>query len=372
MGLVKTVERSSKRGLMRALGYVFRARPLTAQQVMTPPPRRILVVRQHNQMGDMLLATPAFRAVKETLPECDLTVLTAPINRGVLLSNPHVDRVLTFDKRNPIKHASLLHELRKGKFDLAIVLHTVSFSFTSLMMLALSGARRRVGSTLTRQGDLSGSFLNMTLPLPAADELSTMNEAEHNLFPLRTLGITTDNLAPVLEPSQSSLEWAKVVANKLWSEGATRLLVHPGAGKTENIWPTERFGEVVKAVAREVAIEVVTPQGPADAASVAAFVASCPSNLKPQVVVGEPIDRVAALMREADLVLCNDTGVMHVAAAAGAHTLAIFGPTDPLRWAPRSPSLHTVRAPGGVLASLSAAEVAGAVLERLANAPTRR
>jgi len=75
-------------------------------------------------------------------------------------------------------------------------------------------------------------------------------------------------------------------------------------------------------------------------------------------VRGRGIGDVAALLRRADLVVCNDTGVMHVAAAAGATTLAVFGPTDPFRWAPRSPGLSIVRAPGGRLADLTPERVA--------------
>jgi ADP-heptose:LPS heptosyltransferase len=80
------------------------------------------------------------------------------------------------------------------------------------------------------------------------------------------------------------------------------------------------------------------------------------------VLRGRSIGDVAAVMRHCDLVLCNDTGVMHVASAAGARTLAIFGPTDPSRWAPRCPNLHILRAKNGKLVDLTAAEVVEEVL----------
>jgi ADP-heptose:LPS heptosyltransferase len=75
------------------------------------------------------------------------------------------------------------------------------------------------------------------------------------------------------------------------------------------------------------------------------------------VVRKRGIGDVAALLLRADLVICNDTGVMHVAAAVGANTLAIFGPTDPDRWAPRSPRLHIVRAADGRMESVTATRV---------------
>ena len=70
-------------------------------------------------------------------------------------------------------------------------------------------------------------------------------------------------------------------------------------------------------------------------------------------------------MLESDLVLCNDTGVMHVSVAAGARTLAVFGPTDPKRWAPRSKSLHIVRGSDGNLAEITPDTVLAAALALL-------
>ena len=97
-----------------------------------------------------------------------------------------MDRVFTYDKRRPLSHLRMIRDLRAERFDLAIVLHTVSFSFTSLVLAALSGARVRIGSTSAGVGDsLTGSYLNVTLPLPDAATLAAMmNETEHNLFPL--------------------------------------------------------------------------------------------------------------------------------------------------------------------------------------------
>jgi ADP-heptose:LPS heptosyltransferase len=83
------------------------------------------------------------------------------------------------------------------------------------------------------------------------------------------------------------------------------------------------------------------------------------------VVRGRGIGDVAALLTRADLVLCNDTGVMHVAVAAGARTLAVFGPTDPARWAPRRDCLDIVRSPLGRLGDLDPERVAARASELL-------
>ncbi len=71
-----------------------------------------------------------------------------------------------------------------------------------------------------------------------------------------------------------------------------------------------------------------------------------------------PVRTLGAALSRAGLFLGNDSGASHLAAASGAPTLALFGPTDPARWAPVGPSVATLRAPGGVLANLSVDAVA--------------
>ena len=131
MALIKRIERSGKRRLMRLLARLAPARPVPAEDVRELEFDRILVIRQHNQMGDMLLATPALRALKTRFPDARLGIITSTLNRGVLVNNPHVDDLFTYDKRNPLSHLALIRRVRRQRYDLVVVLHTVSYSFTS-------------------------------------------------------------------------------------------------------------------------------------------------------------------------------------------------------------------------------------------------
>jgi heptosyltransferase-2 len=364
VGRLKTVERSGKRALMRAIGVFLRARPVDAAEFRAMVFQRILVIRQHNQMGDMMLATPALRAMRESYPDASIGVVSSTLNSGVLVNSPYVDRVFTYDKRRPWTTLSMISRIRAERYDLAVVLHTVSFSFTSLLLAVLSRARIRVGSTSRAiGGGLTGSYLNLTLPLPDDATLSRLNEAEHNLFPLRAIGITTDDIAPLLVPGEASERWADQAAAECWRDGTLRLAVHPGAGKAANIWPPERFAAVIDDVCATRAASLAIVEGPRDAEAVMAFQRAC--SIAGTVVRGRPITDVAALLQRADLVVCNDTGVMHVAAAAGARVLAVFGPTDPFRWAPRCKNLRIVRAPGGNLRALTPEAVSKAAQELL-------
>jgi ADP-heptose:LPS heptosyltransferase len=357
MAWIKEFERSSKWRFMWLLARMLKARPLEPEFFRNGRFGKILVIRQHNQMGDMILAIPAFRAIKNAWPDSPIGVLSTTLNRGVLVNNPYVDDLYLYDKKKAYGLLPLIRDIRRERYDLVIVLHTVSFSFTSVALAVLSGARYRVGSTSRELGDsLTGSYLNLTLPLPDEDELARMCETEHNLYPLREIGAETDDLSPVIVPTAGSERWAKEFDEEHWRAGSVRLAVHPGAGKTENIWPPQNHAEVVNELARTAPVGLVVVEGPRDEESVAAFLQAC--DVDAAVVRGRGIGDVAALLRRADLVVCNDTGVMHVAAAAGATTLAVFGPTDPFRWAPRSPGLSIVRAPGGRLADLTPERVA--------------
>lgn len=325
---------------------------------------KILVIRQHNQMGDMILAIPAFRALRGAYPHSRIGVVSSTLNRGVLMNNPFVDRLFEYDKRDVFSLVRLIRDVRRERYDLVIVLHTVSFSFTSVALAVLSRARLRIGSTSRELGDsLTGSYLNLTLPLPDDEELAGMSETEHNLYPLRAIGVDTDDLSPVIVPGAESESWAEAFDEANWKAGAARLMVHPGAGKAENIWPPERHASVVNELARRAPVGLIVAEGPRDAKSVRAFLDAC--EVDAAVVRGRSIGDVAALLRRADLVICNDTGVMHVAAAAGATTLAVFGPTDPHRWAPRAGGFHVVRDAGGRLADLSPDRVARRAAEIL-------
>jgi heptosyltransferase-2 len=356
MGVIKTIETKGKRFLVRVFTWIVRTPSVTRDELLATPPRRILVIRQHNQMGDMLLAVPALRAIKESIPGVEVTILTGQINRDVMLNNPYVDRVLTYNPRNPLSWSAMVRGMRQPRNDMVIVLHTVSFSFTSAMLGLMSGSRWRVGSTSAPFGNrMSDAFYHFELPLPSERALDAMNEAEHNLYPLGAMGIRTDNIAPLLVPTQEEREWADEFVTRNAEPATVRLAVHPGAGKVENIWPPERFAEVVNLLADRIPLSLIVIEGPRDAEPVARFCRLA----SPQYTVlrGRAIGDVAAVVQTCDLVLCNDTGVMHVASAAGARTLAVFGPTDPLRWAPRCQNLHIVRGENGNLAEVTSREV---------------
>jgi heptosyltransferase-2 len=130
------------------------------------------------------------------------------------------------------------------------------------------------------------------------------------------------------------------------------LAVHPGSGSPSKNWPLMRFLDAARRLSGASPWLLVA--GPAEEALVAP---------RGSILAREwPLRVLAAVLARAGLFLGNDAGVSHLAAAAGAPTLALFGPTDPALWAPVGPRVLTLRAPSASLADLDPDAVVGAGL----------
>ncbi len=338
-----------KRLLTSAAAWLWRRPPLTADELRALRPERILVVRQHNQMGDMVCATPCFRAIAWTWPDAEIALVTAPVNHQVVAHNPNLGRILLFEQRiwrRPVALARFLGELRGFRADLAIVLNSVSFSSTSAYLALWSGAPSVVGGDGSPfDTRVSEAF---SLRLPTSPELDR-HAIEHSLAPLAAVGITCDDRSTVVVPSAEQEAEAAALCADLPGNGPFWAL-HPGAGKRQNVWPPERFAAVASAVARR-GIPVLVLHGPADGREVAALSARLTLSAADAPVVVAPglsVGTTAAIIARADRFLCNDTGVMHVAGALGTPTVALFGPTDPALWKPPGEHVLALRAPSRV------------------------
>ena len=131
-----------------ALEKLFSRPPVAASEIDPAQVRRVLIVRQHDQLGDFLLATPVITALKNKYPGCRLGVMARGYFAQVLENHPDVDEILVWKPsggwtfRNAWDYA---RKLRSG-WDLAVVLNTVSHSFTSDAAARLSGAKWIVGT----------------------------------------------------------------------------------------------------------------------------------------------------------------------------------------------------------------------------------
>jgi ADP-heptose:LPS heptosyltransferase len=361
------LERASKRALSRALAAVFRPAPPAPGALQPDRVRSLLVVRQHNQMGDMVCALPALHALRTAYPHAQLTFVTAPLCEELLRGHPDVDRLLVFRKQamwRPRVLGQFVASLRRPRPDLAVVMTTVSFSTTSALLAWASGARVRAGgSSLPFGSHLSRAVYHIELP-PGSE---AVHEVEHNLVPLQALGIREAGRVPQLRATPAAVTQAQAfVARELPGNGPL-VVAHVGAGKLPNIWPAEHFATVLRALQESRGARIVLSEGPTDAR----FVADVAARLGTVTRWRAPLGDTLGLLSLTQLVLSNDTGLAHVAAAAGVPTIVVFGPTDPERWSPPGTHVHVVRSPTGIVADSDPNVVLRAAYAALDGAPLR-
>lgn len=169
--------------------------------------------------------------------------------------------------------------------------------------------------------------------------------------PVEALGLS---VAAEPEPMRPTAAEAADARQRLSGLPEAFVAVHPGSGSPRKNWPPERFAELLDALApREPWLLV---EGPADAEAAARL------GRRPGTVLARNLRArtLGAVLARARLVIGHDSGVSHLAAAWGARTVALFGPTDPAVWAPVGPRVSIVPAPEGRMESLTVEAVAAA------------
>ncbi|HPG38464.1 MAG TPA: glycosyltransferase family 9 protein [bacterium] len=337
-----SIEQFFKQKLVRFLESALGKRELTPTDIDHNSIKKILIIRQHDQLGDFILSTPAFRALRAKYPDAQITIVARHYTTAVVLNNRYINKVITFYEHgrdwNLQRLRTLLSELRAG-YDLTVVLNTVSHSLTSDLLAWLSGARYILGSEHLR---FSGTRRNFFYHLTAPYYEGECNQSERNVDIVRYIGADTDDLSEHITLTQAEYEWATGQLHELGWDGRQKILaIHPGAGKLGNRWPVHYFVQAANILTAKHNLLAALAWGPAEADLGKELCAglSCPYI----IINNKDIRKLAALLAHSGLFLCNDTGVLHVAAAVGAPLVAVFGPTNPAEWKPVGEQFAAVR-----------------------------
>jgi ADP-heptose:LPS heptosyltransferase len=250
-------------------------------------------------MGDCVLTTPALAVLKQARPDLSIAVIVEHRLRAIFQGNLDVAEILPPEWRH----------LRGWRPHLCLNLHGGSSSAT---LTALSGARFRAGFAHFRHA------LVYNIRIPRAQEILGVNRrvhtAEHMASALFYLG------APRMEIPRATL-----FTTKPGDTSAPHAVIHPAAATPEKTWPAERFLAIAEHLHKSFELEPVFIAGPGD--DLSAFG-------RWQTIPGAPLDQIKTLIAGASLFVGNDSGPAHLAAAFGIPVVVIFGPSDPLVWAP--------------------------------------
>ncbi len=312
----------------------------TFNQLTGPPspPRRVLILKPCC-LGDVVLATALAAAVRQALPSTHITFATGPWSTPVLLNNPHVDMVLTLehDVPTPKTLPALARSLMSHGFDWCFVPDR-----SPLLGLAALLARIPVRVGL----DAGGRAFACNVRIPAS---SARHEMHLYLDLARAVGLKADVTMPTYMPDSQSKAWSEHFLRIHGLAPKAIAILHPGGGEnpgseiTSKRWPASNFAALADMLSTQ-GLKVLLAGGPSDVElnrAVTSATACKPLDLSGSISLAQ----LAALAAHAALYVGNDTGASHMAAAVGAPTIAIFGPTNPARYAPRGPMVRTL---GGV------------------------
>jgi heptosyltransferase-2 len=317
-------------GLTRRL----RAHTITA-------PRRILCFRLE-RIGDLLMTGPALADLRALAPDASIDLVVGSWNREVAAAIPGIDRVETLDARwlarggeskgaGPMGLAMQARRWRRRQYDLAINFEP---DIRSNLVMAAAGARQSAGFA----GGGGGPLLDLGFDYdPSAHTIDNARRLVQSIF----------GRAPSPDPA-----WTLDLPQASRDEAARRLApfagnrkigMHVSGGRAIKQWPESRFRELAERLVRERSAAIVLTGTPADRAQLEEVRRALPADRVLDLSGDVGLLTAAAVIAGLDLFVTGDTGPMHLAHAVGTPVVAVFGPSEPRRYAPRGPRDSIVR-----------------------------
>lgn len=284
------------------------------EPIALPPTPRILIIVLR-RLGDVLLATPLFRSVRRAYPQATIDVLVFNDTRGILAGNPDIDTIIGMPSRpNFAETRALLGRLWRS-YDLSVSVH----SGDRPVFYALAAGRKAIAPVETRaSGRLKAALL--TRHLEPAGELHRVDD---NLRLAACLGIPAvpEIICPVASDGAPPPQVPYAV-------------IHAAPMFRYKQWTAEGWRALARAL-REKGLRVLITGGPAPQErayldTIWQDVIPAADRFDGKLSWGE----LAAWLAAAKVFIGPDTAVTHLAAAAGAPTVALFGPTEPRLWGP--------------------------------------
>jgi lipopolysaccharide heptosyltransferase II len=285
--------------------------------------KKILVIKL-SALGDVILSTPSFRAIRNRYPQARIVALVERAAYPALKACPYVDDVLSFEKFGKKDFRSMLRIgrlLAREQFDVCVDLQNNRLSH---LLSYLSGAHTRVGYANRR--------LDFFLNRPVKDLRPVVGPVEHQFQLLDNLEIAHPDIRPELTADAVDEEAVSRFLRENWlGENQTLVGINPGSSplwKTKQ-WPQEAFIELCDLLAKENVRVVVT--GTKDDLPAAEAIAR-QTRTRPIIAAGRTsIGELIALIRRCRVFVTSDSAPMHIATAVGTPAVALFGPTDPRR-----------------------------------------
>ena len=315
--------------------------------------KNILIVRT-DRLGDVILTMPAVRALRQRFPRARIALLLHPSTQDLVEGQPFVDEIIIDDRGREYKgimgFVKLIRELKAKRFDLAVIYHTKK---RTNLACYLAGIPHRLGY----RNDKYGLLLNH--PIVDIRQEGKLHEAQFCFYVLKVFGIAVPPLEKIsltVSVHQSAEQWAEgyLRQNNL-TDGQKLIAVHMGASDPSRRWAEERFAELIPQMIKRCRCRIIIVGGDDMRVSVKAMIAK---------IEGRPADghasildltglttmaQLTSILRRCRMLVSNDTGPVHLAAALNLPVVSIFTRNqpgiNPERWKPLGPMSRFIAIP---------------------------
>jgi lipopolysaccharide heptosyltransferase III len=307
------------------------------------PGAKVLFIRLRS-LGDTILSTPLFNALKNYRKDLRLSVLVEEPNQEVLLGNPDIDSVFSLPPsaapRFPVFTARTIElaKIRAQRFECCINLHGGT---TSALFTWLSRARQRVGLSSFRN-----SFCyNIRIDLPSRPLAEKLHTVEYQMEWLHALGLPFGEIPSLKVFLDSALE-PKIQARLQQSgiqPGTPYVVIQPTSRFYTKEWTADGFAEVTDHIEAHMGYRTVLTGGPGEKQRLERVAAKC--RARPIVFDTLSISELIWVIKKAKLFVGNDSGPAHLAAALEVPAVILFGSSDSKVWYPWKATHEIVQNP---------------------------
>jgi len=294
--------------------------------------KSILLIRL-DHLGDVLLTTPAVRSIRQRFPHARVTMVVKGWSVEAIKNNPHIDKIIIFNPFWTVSNQEgmktegvagiyqLIRQLQRERFDLAI---DFKGDFRNILIAYLSGAKRRISYAIR-----GGGFL-LTDSVPYEQEI---HQIDINLNLLAPLGNYSEDIHMELYFADEDMARAEQIFEQERIDLKRRTIaLHHGGASPYKRWDMEKFIALAQRLTENDSTNVLMFGGPYERKALQL-------RRKPDkgifAMPDMTICQMAAAFKRCDLLVCNDSGPMHIGLAVGTPTVAIFGPTFADRFGPK-------------------------------------
>jgi ADP-heptose:LPS heptosyltransferase len=301
-------------------------------------------------IGDQILFFPTLDDLKRSYPNAQIDVVVEPRSVAAYQVSKAFPQVIPFDFKDtngPADWGNLLGIIRDKEYDAVL---SLGRRFGVGFFLWLTGIPKRIGYKV----GAGQTFLTDPVPLDQNQYAASMY---HDLT--KGLGINTPCPPLSVNVPKADITWAEEELKRLGVTDSGYVLVHSGASNLsqklgiDKIYPTNQWQKIINEMQSRQDKPIVFVEGPEDRELIVAITQACP-----QVKVIKPPDigKLTAVIAAASLMLCTDSGPMHLAIATGTYTFALFGATDPAKLIPANSKTVAIKSKTGKIADISPAE----------------